>query len=152
MTSRYGSRDFEEPHKFFTSIQLIPVAVTNIMQRGFWRQTQGGPYTIAYQSVQPGALVHFIGMRKSPALVEYPPVIATKDWGTIHVIKETLSKVRRWREILQTLLVLDSNDIASKIVSDSHGSDVHLALRNDLGFGQIRRLALSKIELHSSAL
>src|SRR6185437_9483303 len=100
MIGGYGSRDFEKAHEIFASVQRIPLAIANVMQRGFGWQTQGRPYTIAYESVQTGAFVNFIGMRKGTTMVKHFPVIAAENGGAVHVVEKSLHKVRRRREIL----------------------------------------------------
>ena len=52
-------------------------------------------------------------------------------------------------EVLQALLVLDADGGAAEFVGEADGGDIHLALLQGLGFGQLGFLVLAPAEGHA---
>ena len=71
-------------------------------------------------------------------VVEHAAVGRRLHRRTVHVVQQALDQVGGRREVLQALLILDADGVASEVVGDAQGGDVHLALLQDLVVGQAR--------------
>ena len=60
------------------------------------------------------------------------------DRRSLRVVQQPLDQVRGRRHVFQPLLILDADGVTAEVVGDAHGSDVHLALLQDLVVGQVR--------------
>ena len=67
----------------------------------------------------------------------------------INVIQQSLDKVGCRCEILQPLLILDSDRCTAKFIGDPDSSDIHFALLKDLIFRQIRFFIRPEMEFDS---
>ena len=65
------------------------------------------------------------------------PLPRARHRRTVHIIQQALGQVRRRRQVLQALLILDADGVAAEIVGDAQRGDVHLALFENLGVGQV---------------
>ena len=110
------------------------------MERGFGIVTEVRPDAVGDQRVKPRALVHFIEVRQRLVLVEHPSVASGPNRRPFHIIKQAFRQIRRRRQILQALLILNADGVAAILIGDAHSRDVHPALLDylavcQLGFG-----------------
>jgi hypothetical protein len=92
---------------------------------------------IGHQAVQPGALVDFVEVGNGLAPIEHALAVAAFHRRTIGVVERAFDEVARGHQILEPLLVLNADRVATEVVGDPHGRDVHLALHEDLVLGQV---------------
>ena len=88
------------------------------------------------EPVETGAFIHFIEMRKRAAGIQFAPLLI-EDRRPLDIIEQPFHQIRRRRQVFQPLLILDSDGIASELVRNPHGGNVHLALFENLLVGQI---------------
>src|ERR1019366_7995417 len=113
----------------------LPVA--HVVQRCLWIEGEAAPDAVRDEGVQAGALVNFVEMRQGTALEQNPACSGVLYGRPVDIIEQSLGQIRGRAEILQSLLVLDTNCVAAKFDGDADGSDVHLALVEDLVVGEV---------------
>ena len=87
-------------------------------------------------------------MRQRLAFIKHPAIAARRYWRTVHVVQQPFHQVRRRRQVLQPLLVLDPDRGAAEIVRNPQRRDVHLALLENLRIGQLGLFVRPGDELH----
>jgi hypothetical protein len=83
------------------------------------------------------------------SFVEHAAVPGGLHRRTVDIIQQTLHQVGCRRQVFQPLLVLNADDVAAEIVGDAQRRDVHLALIEDLGVGEIGFGMRSGMEVHA---
>ncbi len=66
----------------------------------------------------------------------------------LDVVEQSFDQVAGWREVLESLLVLDADGSAPELVGEAHSGDVHFALGEHLRLGQIVRFVRAEVEPH----
>ena len=70
----------------------------------------------------------------------------------VDIVQHAFDQVGRRRQILQALLILDADRVAAEFVGDAQRGDVHLALLEDLGVGQLGLRIRAGVEPHALAV
>jgi hypothetical protein len=83
------------------------------------------------------------------ALEEHPFAVAAADGRALGVVERAFDEVAGGQQVLEALLVLDADQVAAEVVGDSHGSDVHFALLEDLRVGEIVLVLGAGVKLHA---
>ena len=137
MGRRNGAGDLEHPDELLAAVHWKRFAVADVVQRGLGTETELGPDAIGDQSVQAGALVHFVEMRQRTAFVQHAAVAAGGNRRAVHIVEQAFRQVGGRRQVLQALLILDADHVAAEIVGDAQSGDVHLALIQNLVVGEV---------------
>jgi hypothetical protein len=148
MLGRRAARDEEDPHVFVRAAALVPIAPSQIVQGVFDRLTERRVDAVGEQAIEPGALVDFVEMWEGLAGADdfAPRILHRRPVGTV---ESALDEIRGGEQILQTLLVLDTNGVAAEFVGDATGGDVGLALPEHLVLGQLGGLVFAKMKFES---
>ncbi len=105
-----------------------------------------------HQGVEPGAFIDFVEMRQWLAAIEHSLAVAALDGRTLGVVERPFHQIAGGHQILEALLVLDADQIASEIVGDAQRGDVHLALQENLVVGQVLGVVRAGVEGHATLL
>ncbi len=88
-------------------------------------------------------------MRQGLPGVKFRARLRVIDRRALDVVEQPLYQVGGGSHVLQPLLILDADGVAAEVVRDTHGSDVHLALFENLAIGQVGFLVGAGDELHA---
>ncbi len=145
-----GAADEEDPDVVANGFGLVPVAPAEIVQRVFDRLAHRLVQAISEQAVQPRALIHFVEVRQRLTFVQNAAAVATGNGGAVGVVERSFHKVTGGEQILEPLLILDSDGRTAEVVGDAEGGDVHFALQLDLLVGQVGGVRRAGDEFHAS--
>ena len=120
------------------------------MQRGFHRLARGLLHAIREQRVEPGAFVNFVEVHHRLAFEQHSLAVAAADRRAIGIVERALDQVAGRQQIFQSLLILDADEVAAKVVGQPHGGDVHLALQENLLVGEIGIVLRAGVEPHAA--
>ena len=154
---RCGAGDEEHPDVGVEGLGEILAAGTRvvaappeIVKRVLGREAELAPEPVGDESVEAGALVHFVEVGKRLAGEEFLAGHLVINGGTLDVVEESLDEIGGGGEVLEALLVLDADRGASELLGDADGGDVHLALLEDLVLGEVVLLAGAELEGHAA--
>src|SRR5688572_13587061 len=91
-------------------------------------------------------------MRDGLALEQYPLSIARLHWRTLAIIQRAFDEIACGQQILQALLVLNPDTVATEIICNAYGSDVNLALPKNLLLRQVGGVIRTCVKLHAPLL
>jgi hypothetical protein len=132
MLRRHGARDLEDPHEF----ARCRLAIAHVVQRGFGR-IRALPHAIGDQRVQARAFVHFVEVRQR----RFPHRARGRCRRAFTGGRSTLfnSPSARSEAGARSFSPADTGCrcVAAEVVGDAQRRDVHLALFQDLGVGQL---------------
>ncbi len=94
-------------------------------------------HSIGHQTIESSTFVDFIESGERLTSVEDAFAVTTLDRRALGVVQRTFHEIAGRHQVLQALLILNSDRIAAKIVSDPHRGNVHFALFQYLIVGQI---------------
>src|ERR1700730_3550884 len=120
------------------------------MQCCFRWESEFLPDSIGDQGVEAGTLINLIEMRQWLAGIKFFTGDFIINRWTFRVIQNAFYQIGGGRQILEALLVLNSDCRTTKLVCDPNRSQVHLALLQDLVLGQIVFFVTSETEFHPS--
>jgi hypothetical protein len=143
-----GTADEEHPDVIAHGAGFIPIPPPQVVQGGFDGLTQSAVQSVGHEGIQSGAFVDFVEVGQRFAGEENASAVARFYRGPVSIVEHALDEVTGRHEILESLLVLNPDAIATEVIGDPNGGDVHPALIQDLAFGQIRRLASTGVEPH----
>ncbi len=103
--------------------------------------------TVDHQSIKTGAFIHLIEVNHSLAVTDDLP-FRISHWRAILIVEQPFNKIGRWEQVSQTLLILNANCFAPKLLCQAHSSDIGLALTNHLRFRQLLRIVFAKMKGH----
>ena len=104
---------------------------------------------VSHKPIQSGTFIYFIKVRQRLAAIESVFTIAAfYRWSSL-VVECAFDEIAGGHQIFETLLVLNADRVASKIISDSNGSNVHFTLQANLFIGEMFCMLFSDIKLHS---
>ncbi len=78
--------------------------------------------------------------------MRWPAALVT---GAVAVVEQALDEVGGGQEILQALLILDTDGLAAEVIGDAERGGVHFALEEDLLLRQIGGLVGAEVEFHA---
>ena len=118
------------------------------MERVLRRLTEGLVDALREQAVEAGAFVDLVEVRQRLSLEDR----LRGAWGTdrrpLRIVEHPLDEVAGREEILEALLILDADEVAAEAFREAERGDVHPALRQHLGAGQVGGLILPEVERH----
>ena len=155
MCWRRCARDEEDPdicveHSAAGFSAVVP-SPAKVVQCVFWFPAKPLPEFICHQSVESRTFVNLVEVWQRFSLEKFLARLCVKDRRPISIVQQSLSKIGGGGEIFQTLLILNADRRASKLVRNSHGGDVHLQLVNRLSLRQFGLGVLAPVEFHPSA-
>src|ERR1700730_13202182 len=107
------------------------------MQRRLDRLAERFVNAIGDQRIEPRALVNFVEVGNRLAREELARTVAASHRGAFGVVKRSLDEVAGGHQVLESLLVLNSDSVAAEVIGQSHGGQVHLALLTNLVVSEI---------------
>ncbi len=143
---RHRARDFEHPDELIANL----ATPAHIVERRFRRKSENVPDAIGDERVETSTFVHFIEMWNRLPRVQFFAGDFVTNRRALDVVEQTFDQIGRGRDVLQTLLILNADGIASKFIRDANGGDVHFALGQHLSFSQFVFFIHAEIEFHSS--
>ena len=119
------------------------------MQRRFRRIAQFQPDAVGDQSIKAGAFIHFVKVRQRFSGKQFVAGHLVMNRRPINVVQQSLHEIGCRCEILQPLLILDSDGCATKLIGDPDSSNIHFALLKDLILREISFFIRPEMEFHS---
>ena len=119
------------------------------MQRVFHRLAKGLMHPLREQAVEAGALIHLVEVRQWPPLEDRLGGADRRHRGPLGIVEHSLHQIAGRQQILKTLLVLDADQIAAEAVGEAERGDIHLALHQHLGSGEIGFLVATEVKFHA---
>ena len=104
------------------------------------------------QAVEPRALVHLVEVHERLALPEHAARTLGGHRRPLRVVEHAFHEVTGRQQVLEPLLILDADEITAEAVGDAQCGDVHLALQEHLGPGEVAGLVLAEAEGHARLL
>jgi len=145
-----GAGNQEDPDISVERVVLVVASPSKIVKGVLGWKTEFAPDTMGHQAVQSGAFVHLVEVRKRLTREEFSAGLFVVDRRALGVVQRSLDEIRGRGKILQPLLVLDADGGAPELVGDADGGNVHLALLQHLGLGEIRFLVRPELEPHAA--
>ena len=152
MRRRRRPRDQEDPNEIIHARSCEVLSPAQVVQSVLGRKTEAAPELVRQQTVQSGALIHFVEMGHGLSREQNSARTGACDRGAVHVVEQALGQVAGGREVLQALLVLDADGGAAEFFGQAHGSDVHAALLERLFLRQLLFIIAAPGELHPPLL
>jgi len=149
MRGRYRTGDHEGPHKVVHTVATVVLSPADVMQRGRRVKAHRRPHPVGHQSVEGRAFVHLVKVRQRPPRVQLLARSGIVDRRPFDVVEQPFRQVGSGNHVLEALLVLDADGVAAEVMGDPHRGDVHLALLQNLGVGQIGLLVRPGHEGHA---
>ncbi|MFC7667711.1 hypothetical protein ACFQT0_10185 [Hymenobacter humi] len=106
------------------------------------------PQAVGEQGIKAGTFVHLVEVGQRLAGVQLLTA------GGVHrrpvgVVEQAFGQVAGHGQVFEALLVLNADGVAAKLGGDAHGGDVHLALLQGLGQGQLGGLLGAPVKFHA---
>lgn len=145
---RSGTTDEEDPDILVCCAGLVPIAPTQVVQGGFGWLLECGVHALGHEGVDTTALVHFVEVWVGLAF-EDDLAGCVLDRRTVCAVEHTFDEVGSGAEVLEALLILNAEGIATEGVTNAAGSNIHFALLDHLRLGQLGLGVLTEVEVEA---
>ena len=104
------------------------------------------------EAIEAGAFVDLVEVGQRLPLEDRLRGARGTDRRPLRIVEHPLDEVAGREEILEALLILDADEVAAEAFREAERGDVHPALREHLGAGQVGGLILPEVEGHPRRL
>jgi hypothetical protein len=116
------------------------------VQGGGGVEAELAPHAVGDQRVDPAPSSTSLKWGSGVAGVELRAGRGVGHRRAVAVVEQALDEVGGGQQVLEPLLVLDADGVAAEVVRHAHGGDVHRALLQHLGLGELGRLVAAEVE------
>ena len=149
MRRRHRARNFQHPDKGIGAARGVKIAPAQIVKRGFHRLAQRPVHPVGEDAIKARAFIHLVEMDDRPASTDHLPGCVAPIIGNrraLVIVEQPLGQIRSGQKILEPLLILDADRLATKPLREARGGDIHPALIKHLAQGQLGRLVLAQMK------